>query len=96
MAIKSVKCIETKRLIDGEPSKWDHYGFSDVANRKLTMISQANCLKDLRSPPANRLEALKGDLAGCYSIRINDQWRIVFGWDRDGAEEVVIVDYHPK
>lgn len=65
-----------------------------VAVRKLDMISAAHKLEDLRMPPGNRLEALRGDLAGSFSIRINDQWRIVFGWSDDRATEVQIVDYH--
>ncbi|KAA5804851.1 plasmid maintenance system killer protein [Alkalicaulis satelles] len=65
-----------------------------VAARKLDMIEAADRLDDLRAPPGNRLEALKGDLAGRYSIRVNAQWRIIFAW-RDGhAEEVDLVDYH--
>ena len=57
------------------------------------MLASAVSLNDLRAPPANRLEALGGNRKGQYSIRINDQWRLVFGWT-DGAEEVEIVDYH--
>jgi proteic killer suppression protein len=64
-----------------------------VAQRKLQYLNVASRLGDLRVPPANRLEALKGRLAGYYSIRINDQWRITFRW-QDGAYEVQIVDYH--
>lgn len=65
-----------------------------VAVRKLDMIDAATALDDLRSPPGNRLEALKGDRTGQHSIRINDQWRIVFVWRDGGAHEVEIVDYH--
>jgi proteic killer suppression protein len=64
-----------------------------VAQRKLQYLNVASRLMDLRSPPGNRLEALKGSLAGYHSIRINDQWRVVFRW-REGAYEVQIVDYH--
>jgi proteic killer suppression protein len=64
-----------------------------VARRKLQYLNAATRLDDLRSPPGNRLEALKGTLKGCYSIRINDQWRIVFRW-LDGAGVVQIIDYH--
>jgi toxin HigB-1 len=64
-----------------------------VAQRKLQYINAAARLTDLMAPPGNRLEALKGSLAGYHSIRINDQWRIVFRW-RDGAHDVQIVDYH--
>jgi proteic killer suppression protein len=65
-----------------------------VAVRKLDMIHAAQSLVDLRVPPGNRLEALKGDLAGYHSVRINDQWRIVFRWENGGASHVLIVDYH--
>jgi proteic killer suppression protein len=58
------------------------------------MIHYAQRLDDLRSPPASRLEALKGDLAGFHSVRVNDQWRIVFRWTDDGAEDVDVTDYH--
>ena len=64
-----------------------------VARRKILYIHDADQLIDLRVPPGNRLEALKGDLKGYHSIRINDQWRVVFKWN-GGAEEVQIVDYH--
>lgn len=64
-----------------------------IALRKLQYINAAKAIYDLRVPPGNRLEALRGDLKGYYSIRINDQWRIVFTW-KDGASNVEIVDYH--
>lgn len=73
-------------------------GFPDniakVTRRKLIMLDSAAFLEVLISPPGNRLEALKGDLAGKHSIRINDQWRIVFRWTDAGPEDVEIVDYH--
>lgn len=65
-----------------------------MALRKLRQVGSAEVLEDLRVPPGNRLEALKGDRAGQYSIRINDQWRICFVWTDAGPEEVEIVDYH--
>ena len=58
------------------------------------MLNYAQQLDDLRSPPANRLEALKGDLKGRFSVRVNDQWRVVFRWTDDGPEYVDVVDYH--
>ncbi len=69
-------------------------GVSRIAARKIDMVDYATALPDLASPPGNRLEALKGDLKGCHSIRINDQWRVVFRWTDAGAEEVDIRDYH--
>ena len=65
-----------------------------VALRKLRMLNRAETLQDLRVPPANRLERLVGNRAGQYSIRINDQWRICFGWKDGDATDVEIVDYH--
>jgi len=65
-----------------------------VAARKLDMLHYAADLNDLRVPPGNRLELLRGDLAGLHSIRINDQWRVVFRWRPGGPEEVRITDYH--
>lgn len=65
-----------------------------TACRKLDMINASKDLKDLRIPPANRLEKLKGKFAGFYSIRINDQYRIIFKWNQSNAEDVMIIDYH--
>jgi proteic killer suppression protein len=65
-----------------------------VALRKLDMLNGAHALHDLREPPGNHLELMKGDLAGFHSIRINDQWRIIFRWSDKGATEVKITDYH--
>jgi toxin HigB-1 len=65
-----------------------------TARRKLDLIDSAQRLGDLRVPPGNRLEALHGDLTGYYSIRINDQWRIIFRWEGSDASEVTVVDYH--
>ncbi|ERF54987.1 toxin-antitoxin system, toxin component, RelE family [Cutibacterium avidum] len=65
-----------------------------MALRKLRQVGSAEMLEDLRVPPGNRLEALKGDRAGQHSIRINDQWRICFRWTDAGPEEVEIVDYY--
>jgi proteic killer suppression protein len=65
-----------------------------TALRKLRLLNQARVLSDLRAPPGNRLEALKGDRRGRYSIRVNDQWRICFRWLEGGPADVEIVDYH--
>ena len=67
---------------------------SKTAARKLDMLDYAGALTDLNSPPGNRLEALKGDLRGLHSIRVNDQWRIVFRWTPSGPAEVDVRDYH--
>jgi toxin HigB-1 len=68
--------------------------FKAIAVRKLDMVDAAEKIGDLRSPPGNRLEALKGDRAGQWSIRINEQWRVCFAWGAKGPEDVEIVDYH--
>ncbi len=65
-----------------------------AALRKLDMLARAHALIDLRAPPGNRLEALKGDREGFYSIRVNDQWRMVFRWEGHDALDVSLVDYH--
>ena len=65
-----------------------------AALRKLDVLNGAHNLSDLKSPPGNRLEALRGDMAGLHSIRVNDQWRIVFRWADGDAHDVTIVDYH--
>lgn len=65
-----------------------------IVLRKLDMLHYASNLLDLRSPPGNRLEALSGDMKGFYSIRVNDQWRIVFRWGKNGPEDVKVADYH--
>jgi toxin HigB-1 len=69
-------------------------GVAKIVTRKLDMLHYAQTVDDLRSPPANRLEALKGDLQGFFSIRVNDQWRVIFRWTRSGPEDVDVVDYH--
>lgn len=93
MAIQSFKCSHTQQLFEGEQPK-RFKNIESVAERKLQMLDSAMELKDLRAPPANRLEALKGDREGQHSIRINDQWRICFKWTDAGAIDVEIVDYH--
>jgi proteic killer suppression protein len=91
--IRRFKDKKTENLFAGESVK-EFAGFRKVAERKLTMLDSATELKDLFSPPGNRLEKLKGDRAGQHSIRINDQWRICFVWKDDGPYEVGITDYH--
>ena len=92
--IKSFKDKETERVFTREGSRWLPIDVQQTALRKLLMIHSAQNLQDLRIPPANRLEALKGNRIGQYSVRINDQWRITFIWLENNAEEVQIVDYH--
>jgi len=67
---------------------------SKIAKRKLDILHYAADIKDLRAMPGNRLEILKGNLKGYYSIRVNDQWRIIFKWFESGADNVSIIDYH--
>jgi proteic killer suppression protein len=81
--------LRERRLPKGFPS-----GLAKIARRKLVQVNNAAVLQDLAVPPGNRLEALKGDLKGKHSIRINDQWRVLFRWTNAGAEEVEIADYH--
>jgi len=91
--IKSFACSETEALARGERVR-RFVNIASVARRKLRQLEISARLDDLRVPPGNRLEALKGDRAGQYSIRINDQWRLCFRWTTAGAEDVEIVDYH--
>lgn len=91
--IKSFACSETEALARGERVR-RFVNMASVARRKLRQLEISARLDDLRVPPGNRLEALKGDRAGQYSIRINDQWRLCFRWTVAGAEDVEIVDYH--
>jgi proteic killer suppression protein len=85
---------ETERIWQGMVSRRLPAAMQPVARRKLRMLEAAATLDDLRVPPANRLEALKGDRRGQYSIRINDQWRVCFRWRDGDATDVEIVDYH--
>ncbi len=91
--IRGFKGKNTESFFLGEVVK-EFSGFRKAAERKLTMLDSASDLKDLLSPPGNRLERLKGDRAGQHSIRINEQWRICFVWKADGPYEVEITDYH--
>ena len=93
MTIRSFFCNETRSLYEGKQSKRFRQ-IEIVAQRKLQMLDDAVELRDLRSPPGNRLESLSGDRFGQQSIRINDQWRIWFVWGSSGPEQVEIVDYH--
>ena len=91
--IRSFACSDTEELFRSVDVK----GFRNiegVARRKLLQLDAAPALDDMRVPPGNRLEALKGDRKGQHSIRVNDQWRICFVWKADGPNAVQIVDYH--
>lgn len=76
------------------PKKAGWQGVKSIVARKLDMLHYAHVLNDLKSPPGNKLEALKEDLKGLHSIRINDQWRIVFEWTHQGPARVRVIDYH--
>jgi len=92
--IKSFRSRETEKIWDGIRSKRLPQSIQQIARRKLRMLNNARSLSDLRVPPANRLETLRGNRKGQQSIRINDQWRICFVWVDGGAVNVEIVDYH--
>lgn len=85
---------ETEKIWNGTRVAKMPLAVQEVGRRKLRMLNNAADLSDLRIPPANRLEKLSGDLSPYYSIRINDQWRIIFHWSAGNAAEVKIVDYH--
>jgi proteic killer suppression protein len=85
---------ETLLIWSGRRSRRLPFDMQAIALRKLRLLNQARALSDLRVPPGNRLEALKGDRTGQYSIRVNDQWRICFVWREGGPANVQIADYH--
>lgn len=93
MAIKSFKCADTESLFKGARVR-RFVNIETVAMRKLAMLNRAGRLDDLRVPPGNGLEALKGNLAGLHSIRVNDQFRVCFRWTAEGPADVELVDYH--
>jgi proteic killer suppression protein len=92
--IKSFADKTTAAVFAGEQVRRLPPEIQQAARRKIKLVDAATSLDALRVPPGNRLEALKGDRKGQYSIRINDQWRVCFRWDADGAALVEIVDYH--
>ena len=92
--IKTFGDKESDKIWNGIRSKKLPNEIQDVARRKLRMLNNAHDIKDLRIPPANRLEKLKGNLEDYYSIRINNQWRIIFQWLNNDSYDVKIVDYH--
>ncbi len=93
MTIRSFRCGDTQRLFQGERVR-RFVAIESVAMRKLAMLNRAGRLDDLRVPPGNRLEALRGSRKGRWSVRINDPYRICFEWSADGPSLVEIVDYH--
>lgn len=92
--IRSFKDKETERIYHRFPSLKLPESIQQTALRKLRVLHNAATITDLRVPPANHLEKLKGDLSGLWSIRINDRWRICFVWHDNDAYDVEIVDYH--
>jgi proteic killer suppression protein len=92
--IRSFGDRETEQVWQGQASRRLPRDIQPIPRRKLRMVNNAQSLTDLRIPPGNRLEALRGDLAGWHSIRINDQWRVVFRFIDGDAFSVSIVDYH--
>ncbi len=92
--IRSFRDGETEKVWRGEGSRRLPRGIQAVARRKLRMLNRSQTLNDLRVPPGNRLERLRGRRKGQYSIRINDQWRVCFVWRGGDAFDVEIVDYH--
>ncbi|MFN9502038.1 MAG: type II toxin-antitoxin system RelE/ParE family toxin [Chryseotalea sp.] len=85
---------ETKKIWEGERIKGLTTDLQEIARRKLRMLNNSQNIMDLQIPPSNRLEKLKGNMKEFYSIRINNQWRIMFRWENGNASEVEIVDYH--
>lgn len=92
--IRSFKCRETERIWEGQVSRKLPRDIQDRALRKLRQLDAAMVMDDLKNPPSNHLEALKGNRKGQLSIRINDQWRVCFHWQDNEATEVEFIDYH--
>lgn len=85
---------ETHKIWEGERVKSFSNEIQEIGRRKLRMLNNSQDINDLMIPPSNRLEKLKGNLKEFYSIRINNQWRIIFKWNNGNAEQVEIIDYH--
>lgn len=92
--IQSFKCKDTEKIFNRTFSKKFPNDIQRVALRKLRMLNRATILNDLKVPPSNRLEPLKGKRKGQHSIRINEQWRVCFKWRKGDAFDVEVVDYH--
>jgi proteic killer suppression protein len=94
MAIRSFKDRRCELLFEGQCPKGFPSDLVRLARRKLRLIDAATAVRDVKEPPGNRLEKLKGNREGQWSIRVNDQWRICFVWTVEGAHDVEVVDYH--
>jgi len=96
VAIQSFTKLELQEFFEtgNVPKKAGWQGVKKIVERKLDMLDYAHVLNDLKSPPGNKLEALKDELKGLHSIRVNDQWRMVFEWTHEGPAKVRIIDYH--
>ena len=92
--INSFGSRNTEKIWEGEKVRKLPLEIQEVGRRKLRMLHNSQSILDLRIPPSNRLEKLKGDMKEFYSIRINDQWRVIFKWNNGNAEDVEIIDYH--
>jgi proteic killer suppression protein len=92
--IRSFGNKETRKIWEGFRINWLPLALQEAIRRKLRMLNSAQSLLDLQVPPSNRLEKLKGDLREYHSIRVNDQWRIIFIWESGNAEKVTLIDYH--
>jgi len=84
----------TQKIWDGERVKGFSTDIQEIARRKLRMLNNSFDIRDLKIPPSNRLEKLKGNLKDFYSIRVNDQWRLIFHWENGNAFDVELIDYH--
>jgi len=85
---------ETRKIWEGERIRGLPVEIQEIARRKLRMLNNSQNVSDLMVPPSNRLEKLKGNFKSFYSIRINDQWRIIFQWKNGNTEQVELIDYH--
>ena len=94
MAVNRFKDSDADRLFNGQPVRRLPHDIQRRARMRLQRVVAAGALTDLQVPPSHRLESLRGDRAGQYSIRINDQWRVCFRWTENGAMEIEVVDYH--
>ena len=92
--IISFENSDTEKIWQGVRVKGLPLEIQEVGRRKLRMINNSTSLLDLRRPPSNRLEKLSGDLKNIYSLRINDQWRIIFKWLQNNAHDLEVIDYH--